>query len=209
MWCDDGDINSPNLLICTTRFNQISNWVVYTLVKESDIKKRVAHIKKYLLIADELLKLNNFNGVFEIIAGLSSSSVSRLGKTWEQFSNSNKSQKLYEKLVQLTSPIGSFTNYRTSLLNTSTSTVPYMGMFLSDLTFMEEGNPDFLKSGMVNFTKMTMVAEVIKLVQRFQQKPFNLTAVPAIAEWLLSHKSLSEKELFELSLISEPREKQW
>lgn len=85
----------------------------------------------------------------------------------------------------------------------------FLGLFLSDLTFIEEGNPDKLKdSGYVNFQKCRMVADVIRQVVRFQQKPYNLMPVESISKWLLSHTPVPEKELFDLSLKAEPREPQ-
>lgn len=82
----------------------------------------------------------------------------------------------------------------------------YIGLFLQDLTFIEEGNPDNLENGYVNFAKFRMVADVIIQIQKFQRKPYNLAVVPTITSYLLSHKPLTEKVLFEMSLSAEPRE---
>lgn len=35
--------------------------------------------------------------------------------------------------------------------------VPYLGMYLADLAFIEEGTPNFTEEGLVNFSKMRMV----------------------------------------------------
>jgi hypothetical protein len=34
---------------------------------------------------------------------------------------------------------------------------PYLGMYLTDLSFIEEGTPDFIPDGLLNFSKMRMV----------------------------------------------------
>lgn len=84
----DKEDKSPNLLRLISRFNQvfnfwrevtnqISNFVAVSIAKETDVKRRAAALKKFLLITEELHKLNNYNGIFEIMSGLASSAVSR------------------------------------------------------------------------------------------------------------------------------------
>lgn len=40
--------------------------------------------------------------------------------------------------------------------------VPYMGMYQTDLAFIEEGRPNFTEEGLVNFSKMRMVGIYVK-----------------------------------------------
>jgi hypothetical protein len=51
-------------------------------------------------------------------------------------------------------------------------------MYLSDLTFIEEGTPNFTDNGLLNFAKMRMIAHVIREIRQFQQTPYKIERIP-------------------------------
>ena len=81
----------------------------------------------------------------------------------------------------------------------------YLGMYLTDLTFIEEGNPDKLQDGSINFTKRQRLSEVIAEIQTYQNTPYHLRPVPAITEYLLNVEALPEEQCYKLSLKREGR----
>jgi len=79
-----------------------------------------------------------------------------------------------------------------------------IGLNLSDLVFLEDGNPDILPEGMlVNFSKMRMCANIIIELQQYQQTPYCLHPVPLIQEYLSKLQVLSDKDLYKESLLRE------
>lgn len=50
-------------------------------------------------------------------------------------------------------------------------------MYLTDLTFIDEGNHD-LVGGMVNFTKCMMISDVLREIQLYQQTKYAPTINP-------------------------------
>jgi hypothetical protein len=78
----DKEVRSPNILSLTRMFNKMSNIVASEILSQDDSEKRVATVKYFVELAEICLKLNNFNALMEIIAGLGNASVHRLKKTW-------------------------------------------------------------------------------------------------------------------------------
>ena len=86
---------------------------------------------------------------------------------------------------------------------------PYSGTHLSDLTFMDEGNPDFINmdnNKLINFPKHYLIIRTIKYLQQYQSCHYELTAKEPLYSLLYAVPSLQEKELYELSLEREPRD---
>lgn len=68
----------------TKHFNDISRLVASEILLVAEIPKRVSVIEKWAAVADICRCLHNFNGVLQICAAFTNSSVFRLKRTWEK-----------------------------------------------------------------------------------------------------------------------------
>lgn len=82
----DKATRAPHVLLMTKRFNEISQLVVSEIIRCSNMASRVAAIEKWTAVADINKVLHNYNGVLQICAAFTNSSVYRLKKTWEKVS---------------------------------------------------------------------------------------------------------------------------
>lgn len=110
----------------------------------------------------------------------------------------------------------SFKMYRHNLHHANPPLIPYMGMYLSDLTFIgkfifrlrltreEDGNPDQLDT-LINFEKRSLVFNALQEIMTYQQVPYNIRVIPKITSLLKKLPTKTDKELWELSLVREPR----
>lgn len=78
------------------------------------------------------------------------------------------------------------------------------GVYLTDLTFIEEGNPNYV-GNRINFAKQLYIFRVISVIQAYQKFPYNLTPVESIQQFWQSAAKKPENELYKLSLEREPR----
>ncbi|KAJ3135596.1 hypothetical protein HK100_002478 [Physocladia obscura] len=211
------EFRSPNVRNIITLSNQITGWVIQTILSERDIGKRVRIVRKYIVLAENCLALKNFSSLTAIIGGLSSSAVFRLRNTWDGIG-----KQMYDKYKSLKHIMGSeknFATYRDALRNSNGPCVPYLGIYLTDLTFIDDGNADYLRpewqnedesqdSPVINFSKRAKAAEVIRDIQKYQQCKYELMTIKEMELFLNQNLNcyLNEEELFTLSLEVEARE---
>lgn len=203
-WTKEDKIErAPNIMAMTERFNKVSAWVVTELVTEKDDTTRVARLQRLIEVAHACCAQNNFHGGMEILSGLLTAAAHRLKHTWAVLSP--KVQGLFESIKTTLSSEKNYQTLRTHLRTMSGPCIPYLGMFLTDLTFIEDGTPNELPGGLINFAKRRSLAQVIREIQQFQQCPFNFEAVPAIQKILENAKPLSTDDAYKLSLEIAPR----
>ncbi|XP_026076274.1 ras-specific guanine nucleotide-releasing factor 2 isoform X1 [Carassius auratus] len=200
----DKNERTPYIMKTSQHFNDMSNLVASQIMAHADVSSRAATIEKWLAVADICRCLNNYNGVLEITSALNRSAIYRLKKTWVKVCKQTKA--LMDRLQKIVSSEGRFKNLRETLKNCNPPCVPYLGMYLTDLAFIEEGTPNFTEEGLVNFSKMRMISHIIREIRQFQQAPYRIDLQPKVTQFLLDKTLVMDEDtLYELSLKIEPR----
>ncbi|XP_043087583.1 ras-specific guanine nucleotide-releasing factor 2 isoform X2 [Puntigrus tetrazona] len=200
----DKNERTPYIMKTSQHFNDMSNLVASQIMANADVSSRAASIDKWLAVADICRCLNNYNGVLEITSALNRSAIYRLKKTWAKVCKQTKA--LMDRLQKIVSSEGRFKNLRETLKNCNPPCVPYLGMYLTDLAFIEEGTPNFTEEGLVNFSKMRMISHIIREIRQFQQAPYRIDLQPKVTQFLLDKTLVMDEDtLYELSLKIEPR----
>ncbi|KAI8391076.1 ras guanine nucleotide exchange factor domain-containing protein [Radiomyces spectabilis] len=188
--------------------NRLTAWVTGSILVHEEAKKRVVIIKYWAQVAHRCRLLNNYNTCMAIISAFDNSAVGRLKKTWELVgSRTNQTLSHIRKLMGANR---NFTEYREMIHSVNPPCIPFLGIYLQDLTFIEDGNPDYLKksSNLINFAKQRKSAEVIREIKQFQSPPYTFQVIPELQDFIKSHLENSHdvETLYERSLQLEPRE---
>lgn len=178
----DKNERTPYIMKTSQHFNEMSNLVASQIMNYADISSRANAIEKWVAVADICRCLHNYNGVLEITSALNRSAIYRLKKTWAKVSKQTKA--LMDKLQKTVSSEGRFKNLRETLKNCNPPAVPYLGMYLTDLAFIEEGTPNFTEEGLVNFSKMRMISHIIREIRQFQQTAYRIDQQPKVIQHL-------------------------
>ena len=118
-----------------------------------------------------------------------------------------KAAEELQTLTDLVAPKSQYANYRKVLKELKPPAIPFLGVYLTDLTFIDLGNPDYLpESHFINMDKRRKVHAVIKEIQLYQMNPFKFEENVEDMEHHWEGQALGDNALYERSLIVEPRE---
>ncbi|ODV80109.1 ras GEF [Suhomyces tanzawaensis NRRL Y-17324] len=170
---------APNIRQSLLFTNCLSGYVLESILQPKiNQKLRVNMIKTWLKIAISCLYLRNFNSLAAIITALQSHLITRLTKLWAELSD--KYKELYDYLSGIIHPEKNYSIYRSKLRNFLISNdynipiVPYVSLFLQDLTFITEGNPryrkanTFLNQKIINIDKYLKITRIIADIESLQ-----------------------------------------
>jgi hypothetical protein len=220
-WTKKSDSKAVNVKAMSTLSTDLANLVADTILHLEDAKKRAAIIKQWVKIAAKCLELNNYDSLMAIICSLNSSMVMRLKRTWDLVSAKTKTR--LEELKAITDVGRNYAVLRQRLHNHIAPCIPFVGIYLTDLTFIDVGNTTTRQlpgeSGqdgvsVINFDKHMKTAKIIGQLQSFQV-PYRLATVPEMQDWMETQiqrvrtsDQANVQSYYRRSLLLEPRDPQ-
>lgn len=200
----DREVRAPHICETTNRFNRISHMVTTTVLLTEKVADRAKVVSKFIEIAVALNKLNNFAGVLQIVSGLGTSSVHRLGQTWTLVSSTLRKQ--YDDLAKYNER--NSRQLRDRIRKANPPCIPFFGTYQTDFNFIEEGNPDLIgpNQNLQNCTKRRFIADHIRSIHQYQLQPYILAPLAILQEKIVNTPVISDEEMwFEMSEWLEPR----
>lgn len=218
-WMKKSGSMAVNVRAMSTLSTDLANLVADSILQLEDPKKRAAIIKQWVKIANKCLELANYDSLIAIICSLNTSTILRLERTW--CSVSSKTKALLEQLKAVVDVSRNYAVLRQRLQNHVPPCLPFVGTYLTDLTFVDVGNQttrQLLGEGVaesravINFDKHMKTAKIISDLQRFQI-PYRFVEIPELQTWiqdqLVRVRSSDQSDFlsyYRRSLVLEPRE---
>jgi hypothetical protein len=134
--------NLENVTRMTEHFNHVAYLVTNYILLRDKPKHRALMLEKWMRIARQLRKLNNYNALGAVIAGVKGSAVHRLLATRDLVPQAITHDFL--KLDILMGPQKSHFAYRLAWENSSGERIPYIPLHRRDLVSASEGNSTFV-----------------------------------------------------------------
>jgi hypothetical protein len=186
------------------RFNKVTTGLIHWILTQKSMDKRCETISYLIHLGHELIQLRCVSGVMMIYATLDNSCVMRLNSTKKM---TIKHATEFDEIRRVLSPDAGYRGLREFMQITDQPMTPFLGMTLTDLTFIEDGNGWYTPAGQVNMRKLVMYMETICSCLRHQLVPYLFEPVEPLQQlWEdFALVTMDEDQLYELSAALKPR----
>uniref|UniRef100_A0A8C9SUG3 Ral GEF with PH domain and SH3 binding motif 2 n=1 Tax=Scleropages formosus TaxID=113540 RepID=A0A8C9SUG3_SCLFO len=190
--------SAPNAVAFTRRFNQVGSNSRCQLI-----------FNAYAFSPQKLCDMNNLHAVMAVISGLQTAPIYRLSKTWALLSRKDKAT--FERLEYLMSKEDNYKRLRDYIRSQSmTSCIPYLGMYLSDLTYIDSAYPS-TGSILESEQRSNQMNNILRIISDLQRScEYDIPVLPHVQKYLNSVRYIEELQKFveddnyKLSLKIEP-----
>ncbi|AJO97707.1 Lte1p [Saccharomyces cerevisiae YJM1443] len=187
--------------LAISRFNLTVDWIIseILLTKSSKMKRNV--IQRFIHVADHCRTFQNFNTLMEIILALSSSVVQKFTDAWRLIEPGDL--LTWEELKKIPSLDRNYSTIRNLLnsVNPLMGCVPFIVVYLSDLSANAEKKDWILEDKVVNYNKFDTNVQIVKnFIQRVQWSKFYTFKVNhELLSKCVYISTLTQEEINELS----------
>lgn len=187
-------------------FNHLAFFVASMVLLRDKPKHRAKALEKFMSIAQKLRRLNNYNSLGAVIAGINGTPVQRLLLTKDLIPPSV--QKEFMRLIILMGTQKGHFAYRLAWENSFGERIPFLPLHRRDLVSAEEGNKTYLgdNGDRINWRKFDIMGEVVLGIQRSQRTPYPMIQRNEdVARLVLDTKPMrDEEDLYSRSMQVEP-----
>lgn len=181
---------SPYVRGLMKRSTQLTRWVIWSILVSPSLPVRVRLLTKFMQAATYLAQANNYMGLMSISGALNSAPIMRLENSIVEVKERVRREFL-ESMEVMEIDTTSHKRYREKikeLLVAEKFVLPYLGFHLTDIVFIEDGNPSTVTDDdgteLVNVKKREQLYKVIQEILECQVIPPPYTENPEITAML-------------------------
>ncbi|GMT25008.1 hypothetical protein PFISCL1PPCAC_16305 [Pristionchus fissidentatus] len=208
----------PSVNSCIHWFNRLSSLVATEILRHSRKRLRASIIDSWIETAKECFDRGNFNSTCAIVAGLNSTPIQRLKRTWSKVDRAK-----LDILQHQLDPSGNFVSYRSTMKaalwraegaskDDEKVIIPFFGLLLKDLFMIYHNNPRELPNGHLNFKAFSLLSSSLYPLAEWKRRTVSFPRHPIILQYLLVAMTYEEDALllrsFEYEEPDTPTEKE-
>lgn len=148
--------------LAIARFNLTVDWIISEIALTSDIKLKRNTIQRFIHVAEHCRVFQNYNTLMEIVLALSSTVVQKFADAWRLIEPGDL--LTWEGLRHIPSLDRNYCTIRKLLnnINPITGCIPFIVVYLSDLSLNSEKRTWFVDKKVVNYNKFDTNVQIVK-----------------------------------------------
>lgn len=190
---------APNVIALTDHMNKLSQWVIYSILSENNVNKRIEKMETLIKLGNLLFEMNNYFDGASIILAFIAPQLDNL--TLHKARLKQETQDTLTELIEFCQPADNYAPLRkkqTEALNNRNPVMPLISILLQDI-FQTSTNAENYVDGLINVLKCKRVYKCIVDLEVFMREKYCFLSIDQVQAKIDQFQDYDENLLFDLA----------
>lgn len=196
---------APNIIALKDHMNKLSKWVIYSILSENNLSKRIDKMERLIKLGSLLFDMNNyFDGASIILAFIEPQLDNLVG---HKAKLKQETQDTLANLIVLCQPADNYAPLRkkqTEALNNRNPVMPLISVLLQDI-FNTSTNAENYVDGLINVLKCKRVYKCIMDLEVFMREKYCFLSIDQVQAKIDQFQDYDNDFLFDLAASVEKK----
>ena len=159
----------PNVCNSINSFNKLTSFIIEDVLSYNTPKMRARVYEKWVQVCDFCRSIKNYNDCIAIYSALNNYIITGLNLTSKEIKHKTKST--FEQISIFCSCDANYKNIRNDMHtceDRGITFIPYLGMLLRDINFLEESTKYINQKGCINLDKIERINDLIEKYYKYK-----------------------------------------
>ena len=165
---------SPNVVKCINNFNKLTYFIIEDIIAYDTPKLRARAYESWVQVCDYCKTNRNYNDCLAIYSALNNYVITGLKLTTKEIKS--KTKNLFKTISKFCSVEDNYRTIRNDIINCEQegkNFIPYLGLLLRDINFVEESYKYINEKGLINIEKIEKMNNLMEKYFKYKKDEKN------------------------------------
>ena len=161
---------SPNVVKCINNFNKLTYFIIEDIIAYDTPKLRARAYESWVQVCDYCKTNRNYNDCLAIYSALNNYVITGLKLTTKEIKS--KTKNLFKTISKFCSVEDNYRTIRNDIINCEQegkNFIPYLGLLLRDINFVEESYKYINEKGLINIEKIEKMNNLLEKYFKYKK----------------------------------------
>ena len=161
---------SPNVVKCINNFNKLTYFIIEDIIAYDTPKLRARAYESWVQVCDYCKTNRNYNDCLAIYSALNNYVITGLKLTTKEIKS--KTKNLFKTISKFCSVEDNYRTIRNDIINCEQegkNFIPYLGLLLRDINFIEESYKYINEKGLINIEKIEKMNNLLEKYFKYKK----------------------------------------